>query len=244
MLAVSGRVVPSTTDMVELPHKGVAAAERPLVEGDGPRQPGLERRRGLEQVLSVQRVAHLEPEDVAGREPARRAVHPRNFLQQRPPQVDGDVFVREQLVADLTGVAGSRDDHGPPPERRLGAPHELEPRGLREQRLDDRGRPRSLHREEAPVLVIHQVDPFGGLGVRQDLQHPLGVGGVRHDEVPRRFQAVHDQILDDPAALVQHEVVLRLAHLDGGDVVADDTLQQCQRAGPRHLDLAEVREVE
>ena len=92
--------------------------------------------------------------------------------------------------------------------------------------------------------MVHQVDPVGRVGLTEDLQHPLGVGRVRHDEVPIRAKAVDDQILDHPATLVQHEVVLSPTDLDGGHVVGDDALQEAECPGPRDLHLAEMRQVE
>ena len=128
--------------------------------------------------------------------------------------------------------------------RNADSAHEAQLPGLREQRGHDRRGPLTLHREETPVLVVHQVDPVGRVGFAEDLQHPLGVGRVRHDEVPIRAKTVDDQILDHPATLVQHEVVLSTTDLDGGHVVGDDALEEPERPGPRDLHLAEMRQVE
>ena len=92
--------------------------------------------------------------------------------------------------------------------------------------------------------MVHQVDRVRCLGLPQDLQHAVGVGGVRHDEVSLVAHPVDDQVLDHAPALVEHEVVLRLPHLDRRDVVRDNPLQERQRARPVDLDLAEVREIE
>ena len=78
-----------------------------------------------------------------------------------------------------------------------------------------------------------QVDAVGRLGLAQDLQHALGVRGVRDDEVPLVAEAVDDQVLDHPAALVEDQVVLRLADRDARDVVRDDPLEQPERARAR-----------
>ena len=94
------------------------------------------------------------------------------------------------------------------------------------ERGHDRRRPRALHGEEAPVLVVHQVHGRRRLGLPQDLQDAARVRRVRHDEVPLLAHPVDDQVLDHPTALVEDEVVLRLPHLDRRHVVGDDPLEQ------------------
>ena len=102
----------------------------------------------------------------------------------------------------------------------------------------------TLDREEAPVLVVHQVEGLVGLLFFEHPEHPGRVGGVRHHEVALLAEAIDDQILDHASAFVQHEVVERLAHARAGEVVRHQPLEHAQRAGTHHLHLAEVREVE
>ena len=208
-------------------------AELPLVHRDRPREPGLERGDGLEQVLAVERVPHLEAQHVAGRQTAGCAAERLHRLEQRAPQVVGDVLEREQLEPDLARVARPRHDHGPAPVLGLDALHEREVARLGEQPLHHVHRLGTLDREEAPVLVVHQVHAVVGRRLLQDLQHPLRVRRVRHDEVPLVVEAVDDQVLDHAAALVQHEVVQGLTDGGSGHVVRDDPLQHAERARAR-----------
>ena len=85
---------------------------------------------------------------------------------------------------------------------------------------------------------------IGSIGFTEDLEHALRVGCVRNDEVAVLVEAVDDQVFDHPTALVQDEVVSRLADVDGRNVVGDDALEQSQGPRPGDLHLAEVRQVE
>ena len=102
----------------------------------------------------------------------------------------------------------------------------------------------TLDREEAPVLVVHQVEGPFGLLLLQHPEYPRGIGGVRHHEEALLAEAVHDEVFDHAATFVQHEVVEGIAHPGSGEVVGDEPLQHPE--GPRtdHLDLPEVREIE
>ena len=112
---------PAGKPLTLLTDQRLPAAEVPLVQGDRPSEPRLERRGGLEQILPVERVAHLQPEHVPRRQPAWHPVERRHRIHQLVPQVDRDVLVREQLEPDLPGVPRARHDHRPPAERRLRA---------------------------------------------------------------------------------------------------------------------------
>src|SRR5919197_1836795 len=134
-----------------------APAELALVEGDRPPQPGFEGGRRLEEILPVERVAHLQPEDVAGRQPSWRTPGRPNRVEQVAPEIGGDVLVREELEAHLAGVAGACHDHRPAVVLGLDAAHERQPAGRREESRYHVRRHRPLHGQEAPVLVVDQV---------------------------------------------------------------------------------------
>jgi len=78
--------------------------------------------------------------------------------------------------------------------------------------------------------------------------HPLEVlltsGGVDADEQAARGEAVDDDVVDDPAALVAERGVLRLAVLALRQIVGDQPLRGLQRAGAFEDDLAHVADVE
>ena len=59
-----------------------------------------------------------------------------------------------------------------------------------------------------------------------------------------RVEPVHDQVVDDPAALVREERVLRPTGLELVEVVREQALEQLVGARPLHVDLAHVRDVE
>jgi hypothetical protein len=59
-----------------------------------------------------------------------------------------------------------------------------------------------------------------------------------------RAEAVCDQVVDDPAALVREQRVLRAAGLEPVEVVREQALQQLVRARAFDVDLAHVRDVE
>src|SRR5919198_173326 len=176
-----------------------APAELALVEGDRPPQPGFEGGRRLEEILPVERVAHLQTEDVAGRQPSWRTPGRPNRVEQVAPEIGGDVLVREQLEAHLAGVAGACHDHRPAVVLGLDAAHERQPAGGREESRYHVRRHRPLHRQKAPVLVVDQVQRLGGFLFLEPPQDPQGVRRVRYDEVPVLVEAVDDQVLDHAA---------------------------------------------
>ena len=59
-----------------------------------------------------------------------------------------------------------------------------------------------------------------------------------------RRELVCDQVVDDAAALVRQQRVLRLVGLDPVEVVREQRLQELGGARPFHLELAHVRDVE
>ena len=117
-----------------LAKQGVAPAELTLVEADRPRQAGLQRGARLEQVLAVERVAHLQPQDVARRQPARHPAERLRRVRRARATAPRDVLVGEQLEPDLARVARAREDHGAAVVLRLDALHEPQVGRLREQR--------------------------------------------------------------------------------------------------------------
>ena len=67
---------------------------------------------------------------------------------------------------------------------------------------------------------------------------------VGDDQVAVAAEPVGEEVVEHTAALVAQARVLGAAELDRGDVVREDQLQEPERAGPLHLDLAHVRDVE
>src|SRR5918911_1103500 len=105
-------------------------------------------------------------------------------------------------------------------------------------------RPRPLNGEQR-VLVgdVADVRP-----AELPLLQPLVVGPpVRrvHDQQEAiRLELVDDQVVDDPAALVREERVLRLADADPVEVVGEEALEELPGARAFDLELAHVGHVE
>jgi hypothetical protein len=102
----------------------------------------------------------------------------------------------------------------------------------------------ALHGDEA--VLVGRVAHLGAAWLTrlQPLEDGRAIRRV-HDEVvlPVR-EPVDDEIVDDPAALVRQERVLRLAVPDAIEVVREHSLEERVRARPVHVDLAHVRDVE
>ena len=55
---------------------------------------------------------------------------------------------------------------------------------------------------------------------------------------------VHDEVVNDPAALVQHHVVLRISRRDLGQIVGEGSLEDTEPAASLDEDLAQVGQIE
>jgi hypothetical protein len=80
------------------------------------------------------------------------------------------------------------------------------------------------------------------------LHDPVEVGfavrRVDDQDEPARLDAVDDQVVDDPAALVREQRVLGAAFRHLVDVVREQTLKHRRHLGPLELEAAHVRHVE
>ena len=72
----------------------------------------------------------------------------------------------------------------------------------------------------------------------------LSVAGVDHEQRVERADAVGDQVVDDAAALVRQQRVLRLAVGEPREVVREQALQELELRRAFDVDLAHVRDVE
>src|SRR5918995_377060 len=119
-VAVNGIAVPRKAAALELeadqlpgnppgllrPERGIAGEGAALVQLHDPAEPGLKRRRGVVDLVAVERVAHLQPERVAGAEADRLSAG----LDQRLPDLHGVPLAAVQLESVLAGVAGAGDE--------------------------------------------------------------------------------------------------------------------------------------
>ncbi len=167
----------------------------------------------------------------------------RPLLEDPPPDVRCDRRRHEQLVPAFSRVSGARDHQVPSVPGRIGAMHVGERFGLREQRPDHLRRPWPLDGDEGEVVPDRERAAVGSVR-REPLVDAADVGGVRHHEVPVVRDAVHDQVVHDPALVVQGHPVLRRPDRHAGEVVRQGALQRVQGRRTGYLDLAEVRDVE
>ena len=183
----------------------------------------------------MQRIADLQPQGVPCAEPARRHA----AVEHGVPEPDGVLCHAEELAAVLAGIAGAVDHHLDAVDTALG-----ERERLRRRQAEPLDRERPLDGQE-PVLardVAHVRTR--DLALLQPPEVGVLVRGVDDEHVPERLEPVRDQVVDDPAALVRQERVLRLPRFDAVEVVREQALQQLVRARSFDLDLAHVRDVE
>ena len=80
------------------------------------------------------------------------------------------------------------------------------------------------------------------------LEDPLEVGfavpGIDDQDEPAALDAVDDQVVDDPAALVRQKRVLGTADVDLVDVVREQPLERRRHLRALELEPAHVRDVE
>ena len=150
----------------------------------------------------MQRIADLETQGV----PRAEAARCRAAFDDRVPERPGVLGHDHQLDARLSGVAGAVDHHLDPDDlahlpRERGSLVEAEP-------LE---RARTLHSEERElVALVAEVGP--GAGVLEDpLEVGFAVPGIDDQDEPAALDAVDDQVVDDPAALVRQKRVLGTA---------------------------------
>ena len=208
-LLLGGAFLADTAQLVRPRELGVELAR--------PAEPGRDRVRFGRDVVSVQRIADLEAERVARAEPAGYGAP----CQHGVPERGGVLGGAGELDAELSRVARSADEdldtvdltHGVREGRRLGEPEALQ-------------RARSLNCDE-PVLVGGVAHLAASrLALLQPLVVGLAVGRVDHEQELTVREAVDDEVVDDPAALVRQERVLRLPVADAVDVVREHLLQE------------------
>ena len=158
----------------------------------------------------------------------------------------------EDLVAELAGVAGPRDDDRDPVMGPDPSDQEAEPLELLEARLGRRRPHDLLQRVTARgPLEGHVVELIGGrldphlepLAVG-DLAQPDAVVLVAADEAEVVLaEPEHGGVVDHPAGLVAQRRVDDLAHRQLADVAGHDALHERLGVGTQHLPLAQRREV-
>ena len=155
------------------------------------------------------------------------------------PQLAGVLGHGHQLAALLAGVAGAVDHALDTVDLPFGK-GELG-RRRQAQALDC---PRALHGQQR--ILVGDVADVGAwnLAFPQPSKICLAIGRIDDEEIAEVVEPIDDQVVDDPAAVVRQERVLRLPGLQLDEVVRQRRLQQLGRARPLDLELAHVRDVE
>ncbi len=223
-------------------------AHEVLAELHDPAEPGLDRIRGLVDVVAVEREACLEAQRIARAEAHRQDAEPLARREQRRPDWRRVFCLAEDLHAILAGVARSRDDRPSPGDRRL--PH-AEPPERRchigdadPGRLEDRERLRPLQREERRA-VARVFEVALAVSKRTEVGRDLvAIGGVANDEHSARREPVHDEIVENGAALIAAARVRRAPVVELSDIVRHQRIDHRCRAVAFEPQLPHVRHVE
>ena len=156
------------------------------------------------------------------------------------------------LVAELAGVAGARDDDRDPVGRADPPDQQPEPAQLLQPRLgrrrpddlaEDLAAPRTLHGEVVELVGrgLHPGPHRLGLGQRGQVDAGVGVADDEAEVVIA--EAVDGGVVEHAAGLVADRGVGDLADRELAHVAGHRALHQRLRVGPQHLELAQRREV-
>ena len=157
------------------------------------------------------------------------------------------VFVegRSRFFFFLAGIAGPGDE--PLTEiGRIKITQASDPLGVlpREQRTDLPERRRPLHGQHGKVSAVLQ----GDIEALRLCLHPGEIffaGGAVHDQAVRLTRPVDNQVIDDPAGLVAHGRVERLAiFLEAGDIIGQQALEIGGAVDTLQIDHGHVRHIE
>ena len=150
----------------------------------------------------------------------------------------------EDLEAILAGVAGARDVDSVIVERAVRAvvvSERVECAAARGRHHV--GRARALERDERVVdAAIDELDLRGRV-LGEPLEVLLAIRRV-HDEQHVVGAPVHEEVVDDAAARAQHHAVLDAADRKRRDGVRRHAVDERDRPGAAHHELAHVRHVE
>src|SRR5690606_23586230 len=221
------------------------AGEAALLAAATGYRPGESRSDGVGlagEVVAVERQARLEPERIPRAEPG--GLH----LGLGAEQV-GDPFgvgrCEGKLEPVLAGIAGAADPGRGPGDLEPATSHE----GERRQRplagrvpLEHRESRGALEREQRAILEEFQRDP-----ARQALAHPVHIaalGGAVDDEVEPLPPARNDQVVDDPAVVVEQQRIAQRPVLERGEVDREQRFERGLGALAGDEELPHVRDVE
>ena len=193
--------------------------------------------------MAVQGVAHLGAQRVAGTQAGQFATGLADRGHQRVEHHTGGVPGWQQLVAVLTGIAGTAHPRPDAVDIRVLKGHVVHV-GRQAERRQHLCRLRPLHGEHSIGAMLIGDRKFLWCNVFHRLDHRGGVGGVGHQEDLVVGDVVGDQVVDDTAGLGAAQGVLRLAGPDPAQVVGERGVDELGRARAAHQRLTEMADVE
>ena len=168
-------------------------------------------------------------------------------LQERLPEGRGIRDIDVELVAVLPRVAGAGDDDVCLTERAVGAGVVLEVGERRHLEgvgndLPGRG---TLHGDEHDLVgEVGELHVEARTAVLQRAHHHVAVAGVGDHEVRALREVVDDEVVEDAAALLEDERVLRPPERHRRDEAGEGVVEEGRRIRAGHTDLGHVRDVE
>src|SRR4029077_11598615 len=103
---------PASDSGLFLRQEGLAADEFAFLEADGPIRIGFERRRVFAHVVTIEQIAHLQPEEIPRAEPSRLKAPGLSLVNKQVPEATDLVCVDVNFIAQFTGVTGPGQQAG------------------------------------------------------------------------------------------------------------------------------------
>ncbi len=219
-----------------LGQQRLATNELRLVQIDENRETGFKRRMGGREVGAIERVTHFKAQGIACAEAARLDAILGTALEDAVPLRRGFRGGKKQLKTLLAGVPGARDDELDALSGDL--PNLVAARSrCAEQLVEKPGSLRALEGDTNKIgATIGQLD---GLDAGRARIEPSGIQEKssstfealtmsRNSLVPK---AVNDEIIDDPAVVIEEESVMAMARREACDVVGQQSVKP--RSGSR-----------
>ena len=210
-----------------------------VIPRDDPSETRLERRGLFIEILSPERIAHLESERVASTETARNPAG----LDQILHQIGAAIRRHRNLGASLPGVSGSRRDRT---KRSRYCPSTIRKRpGMTPSTASTTcGRIRPLHGQKRRLVPKRPHVGPRWCALDEPPEDVVEVRSVRHHPVPIVAEPPHDHVVDHAAAFVERHAVLSTPRIDFDDVVAQLASHEFGRARPFDEEAPEVGDVE
>ncbi len=192
------------------------------------------------QLVAVQRITDLQPQRVAGAEPAGDDAG----VQQLCPDRRRDLGVDQQLDPVLAGVAGAADQGRATADlgvRDVEAIRQRDP----QRRSENRPSVRPLNGKHRVAIGNVTNDHVKSPALpSKPSQIALVIGRVGDDQVAVATEPVSEEVVEDTTALPAKARVLGTADRDLGDVIREHPLKERQGSRSLNLNLPHMRHIE